>query len=204
MRLSCNRASARGHLPFAVVEAGSQCFCANDGDFAALRPTELMKDCTTRALGGGLAVPCAGNAFRTCGGARRLIGIQLYSQHEPRGQPWQDHTLPASKRALDLAQRLSPPQLAAQLYMNGADIYGIGTTTALHPNARVPGRDGWRGIFPAPPVPQTPSSAFPQPVNMGNSFDAPLVREIAAAISDEPAPPSITWAGLVSLVCLPI
>jgi hypothetical protein len=40
-------------------------------------------------------------------------------------------------------------------------------------------------IFIAPPVATTASSAFPQPVNMGSTWDAALVREIASAISDE-------------------
>jgi beta-glucosidase len=56
-------------------------------------------------------------------------------------------------------------------------------------------------IFLAPPVNNTPSSAFPQPVNMGNSWDKDLVREIASAISDE-ARAAFNHAARPSLTCM--
>ena len=46
-----------------------------------------------------------------------------------------------------------------------------------------------------------PSSAFPQPVNMGNSWDKDLVREIASAISDE-ARAAFNHAARPSLTCM--
>ena len=152
---------------------------------------------------GGLAVPCVGNPFQMCGGAWRLFAFNFTCHaYSPGSQPWQDHTLSPDARVADLVARLSPPQLVAQLYMNGADIYG--------PNIQLPryiptqeclaGMDGGR-IFLAPPVNATPSSAFPQPVNMGNSFDTELVREVAAAISDE-ARAAFIHAGRPSLTCM--
>ena len=56
-------------------------------------------------------------------------------------------------------------------------------------------------IFIAPPVATTASSGFPQPVNMGSTWDGPLVREIASAISDE-ARAAFNHAGRPSLTCM--
>jgi hypothetical protein len=122
-----------------------------------------------------------------CGGAWRLLAFNFtchpYSTH---GHPWQDHSLPAVARVADLIKRLSPPQLIAQLYMNGADVYGVDVQLPRYIPTQecLAGMDGG-SIFLALEVKTMATSAFPQPVNMGNSFDVPLVREIAAAISDE-------------------
>ena len=117
-------------------------------------------------------------------------------------QPWQDHKLPAATRVKDLVKRMSPPQLVAQLYMNGADIYGVDFQLPRYIPTQecLAGYDGGE-IFLAPAVSTTPSSAFPQPVNMGNSFDTELVREIASAISDE-ARAAFNHAARPSLTCM--
>ena len=207
----CHKSSLPG-APFgaAAVESGSQCFCVSTAALAAAEPNRTsMQDCTTLPTRdqtespGGLAVPCVGNPFQMCGGAWRLFAFNFTCQaYSHGGQKWQNHTLSPDARVADLVARLSPPQLIAQLYMNGADIYG--------PNLQLPryiptqeclaGMDGG-SIFLAPKINATPSSAFPQPVNMGNTFDVELVREIAAAISDE-ARAAFNHVGRPSLTCM--
>ena len=120
----CHKSTLPGS-PFsaAVVETGNQCFCANAASLAAAEPNRTtMEDCTSlpvqsAAAARGLAVPCVGNAFQMCGGKWRMLAYN-YTCHPytPRGQPWQDHTLPAAARVGDLVKRLSPTQLATQLY----------------------------------------------------------------------------------------
>ena len=185
----CHKSSLPG-APFtaAAVETGNQCFCANAAALAAAEANRTrMADCKDAPAEGGLAVPCAGNSFQMCGGAWRLMAFTFACHpYTPGSRPWQDHTLPARGRVADLVQRLTAPQLAAQLYMNGADIYGEGVQLPRYIPTQecLAGYDGG-GIFLAPPVSTTASSAFPQPANMGNSWDAALVRELASAISDE-------------------
>ena len=98
--------------------------------------------------------------------------------------------------------RLSPPQLVAQLIQNGADIYGkdFQLPRYIVTQECLAGFDGGN-IFLAPPVNQTPSSGFLQPVNMGNSWDVELVREVASAISDE-ARAAFNHAARPSLTCM--
>eukprot|EP01051_Picozoa_sp_SAG22_P009200 SAG22_NODE_750_length_7481_cov_19.618667_1_plen_685_part_00 len=202
--------STRPGAPFsaAAVETGGQCFCVSAASLATAEPNRTsMDDCAKLpapggAAGGGLAVPCAGNAFQMCGGKWRLLAYNFSCHpYKPGSQPWQDHSLPAPARVADLIKRLSPPQLVAQLYMNGADIYGVDVQLPRYIPTQecLTGVDGG-SIFLAPAVKQMATSAFPQPVNMGNSFDAPLVREIAAAISDEAR--AAFNAGRPSLTCM--
>lgn len=188
----------------AALETGNQCYCA---DTAALHRAAAnrtsMTDCSDPPASGGLGVPCAGNPFQMCGGAWRLLAYN-YTCHayRPDRLPWQDHTLPPRQRVADLVKRLSPAQLAAQLYMNGADIYGENFQLPRYIPTQecLAGMDGG-SIFLAPPVATTASSAFPQPVNMGNSWDPELVREIAAAISDE-VRAAFNHVGRPSLTCM--
>ena len=184
-------------LPIAAVENGGQCFCTNASGIAS-------------AVAGGLLRPpnecnatCAGNPFQPCGGPWR---VQAYNfscaPYSPSSQPWQDPALPAAARVADLVSRLSPTQLMAQLTQNGADLYGASFQLPRYIVSQecLAGFNG-EDIYIAPAVNHTHSSAFPQPVNMGNTWDAELVREIASAISDE-ARAAFNFAGRPSLTCM--
>ena len=209
----CHKSTQPG-APFraAAVESGNQCFCVSAASLRAAEPNRTsLDDCTKLPAapdrdGGeaaaGLAVPCVGNAFQMCGGAWRLLAYNFTCRsYAVRGHPWQDHSLAAKTRVADLVKRLSPPQLIAQLYMNGADVYAFDVQLPRYIPTQecLAGMDGG-SIFLAPEVKIMATSAFPQPVNMGNSFDAPLVREIAAAISDEARAAFNT--GRPSLTCM--
>ena len=129
----CHKASHLPGAPFsaAAVESGSQCFCVSAAALAAAEPNRTsMNDCTALPTpeqtesASGLAVPCVGKPFQMCGGAWRLLAYNFTCHaYAPGSQPWQDHTRSADERVADLIARLSPVQLVAQLYMNGADLY---------------------------------------------------------------------------------
>lgn len=203
----CHKSTAPG-APFstAAVEVGNQCFCANDAMLQQAEPNRTkLSDCTSLPppVGSGLGVPCVGNSLQLCGGKWRLLAYNFTCHHyAATSQPWQDHRRPAAERVDDLVARLSPPQLVAQLIQNGADIYGkdFQLPRYIVTQECLAGFDGGP-IFLAPPINQTNSSGFPQPVNMGNSFDVELVRELASAISDE-ARAAFNHAGRPSLTCM--
>jgi beta-glucosidase len=100
--------------------------------------------------------------------------------------PWQNASLPAAARVEDLVARLSPTGLVGQMLQNGIDYYSeeVQLPRYLVSQECLAGFDGG-DIYIAPPVPNVASSGFPQPVNLGATWDAPLVREIASAIADE-------------------
>jgi hypothetical protein len=161
----------------AAVENGAQCFCTDAAGLARAAPLARPDaDC---------AVPCRGNSLVACGGAWRLSAYDFSCAPYTPGA-WADAALPAAARVDDLVARLDAAGLVAQLLQNGADVYAPGAQLPRYLVSQecLAGFDGG-DIYIAPPVPHVASSAFPQPVNMGNSFDAELVREIAAAISDE-------------------
>jgi hypothetical protein len=91
--------------------------------------------------------------------------------------------LPAAARVDDLVARLSPTGLVGQMLQNGIDYYGAGIQLPRYIVSQecLAGFDGG-DIYIAPPVPHTPSSGFPQPVNMGNTWDRELVRELRVAV----------------------
>jgi len=98
---------------------------------------------------------------------------------------------------------MSSAALLAQLTQNGADVYepGLQLPRYIVSQECLAGYDGGP-IYIAPPIPTVPfTSAFPQPVNLGNSWDAALVREVASAISDE-ARAAWTHLGRPSLTCM--
>lgn len=174
-------------LPLAGVEAGDQCFCAdttaNVTAFAA-----PMADCL-----GASATACVGNTFQMCGGPWR-VGVYNYTctPYDDSGAAWRNTSLTPEARVDDLVYRLSDAStpisaLFAQLVQNGADIYAplVQLPRYIVSQECLAGYDGG-DIYIAPPVPNLNySSAFPQPVNLGNTFDATLVRAIASQISDE-------------------
>jgi len=116
--------------------------------------------------------------------------------------PWQNASLPVTVRVEDLVSRLDATGLVGQLLQNGIDVYlpGLQLPAYIVSQECLAGFDGG-DIYIAPPVPITASSGFPQPVNMGNTWDVELVREIASAISDE-ARAAFVHAGRPSLTCM--
>ena len=178
---TCAYLCATASPPFtaAAMEAGGQCFCASAADLARAAPNKTdPAACSAR---------CNGNALATCGGAWKAFAYDFScAPYEPSAAPWQNWSLAPAARVQDLVGRLSPVGLVGQLLQNGIDYYSRGVQLPRYIVSQecLAGFDGG-DIYIAPPVPHVASSAFPQPVNMGNSFDAELVREIAAAISDE-------------------
>ena len=187
--------SKDGPFPYAAVENGGQCFCANDNDLARAQANRTADDeCNS---------PCNGFPLSTCGGQWRLQAYSFTCEpYVPGSSPWQNSSLPITDRVADLMARLSPLQLIAQLTQNGADVYAKGVQLPRYIVSQecLAGFDGG-DIYIAPPVPHTASSGFPQPVNMGNSWDSSLVREIASAISDE-ARAAFVHLNRPSLTCM--
>ena len=181
------------HFTVAALEVGDQCFCTDAAGVAAAAHLRVpATECDA---------PCAGNPLQKCGGSWRLLAVNFTCAPYVPGA-WRDHTLPLAARVDDLVSRLDATQLIAQLTQNGADVYAPGAQLPRYIVSQecLAGFDGG-DIYIAPPVPSTPSSAFPQPVNMGNTWDAVLVREVAAAISDE-ARAAFNFAGRPSLTCM--
>lgn len=197
---TCAYACAQLSLPLAATEAGSQCYCA---------ATVANISAYARPLEECMAAPCAGNPFQRCGGAWR-VGVYNYScsSYNPAGAAWLDPTQPVQSRVEDLIARLSDPStpitaLIAQLTQNGADVYAplVQLPRYIVSQECLAGYDAGP-IYIAPPVPQlNSSSAFPQPCNLGNTFDGELVRNISAAISDE-ARAAWVHFGRPALVCM--
>ena len=183
--------------PSAGIENGSQCFCADPKAIAKAQPNKTLdSECST---------PCKGNALTQCGGKWRVSVYDFectpYSP-TPAAMPWLNSSLPLLERVDDLISRLDSTGLIGQLLQNGIDVYapGIQLPRYIVSQECLAGYDGG-DIYIAPPVPFTASSAFPQPVNLGNSWDASLVREIGNAISDE-ARAAFNFVGRPSLTCM--
>jgi beta-D-xylosidase 4 len=177
----------------AAIENGSQCFCTDAAGLARAAPlARPAEECSS---------PCAGNPLVTCGGEWRLHAFDFACAAYAPGA-WADASLPAAARVDDLVARLDVVGLTAQLTQNGADIYAPGAQLPRYIVSQecLAGFDGG-DIYIAPPLPTTPSSGFPQPVNMGATFDADLVRELASAIADE-ARAAFTHLGRPSLTCM--
>lgn len=178
---TCAYLCATASPPFtaAAIENGAQCFCANRSDIDRAAPNKTdLATCNT---------PCAGNGLTACGGPWRVFAYDFSCQpYAPSAMPWQDWRLPHAVRVADLVGRLSPVGLVGQLLQNGIDYYGAGVQLPRYIVSQecLAGFDGG-DIYIAPPVLHVASSGFPQPVNMGNTWDAELVREISSAISDE-------------------
>lgn len=188
----CARASP--NFTVAAIENGAQCFCSDAAGVARAAPLERpAADCD--------AVPCAGNPLVACGGQWRVQAFSFACEPYVAGA-WADATLPMAARVEDLVSRLDVVGLTAQLIQNGADIYAPGAQLPRYIVSQecLAGFDGGP-IYIAPPIQTTPSSGFPQPVNLGNTFDADLVREVASAISDE-ARAAFTHLGRPSLTCM--
>eukprot|EP00035_Acanthoeca_spectabilis_P030404 m.9258 g.9258 ORF g.9258 m.9258 type:complete len:894 (-) comp4158_c0_seq1:2302-4983(-) len=191
--------------PFSVaaVEVGNQCFCTNEAGLATAAPNQTSMSQCMQLSPVGNSTRCGGNPWQMCGGAWRLMAYNFTcSKYNPDNEPWRDPTEDITVRVDDLISRMTPNQLIAQLTQNGADIY---TPTLQLPRYIVSqeclaGFDGG-SIFIAPDVPTTPSSGFPQPVNMGNTWDVDLVRELGAAISDE-ARAAWLYRARPSLTCM--
>lgn len=191
----CATQPAPGPYPIAAIEDGGQCFCADEAALARAQPNR-----TADALCG---TPCNGFPLSTCGGQWHAQAYEFECEaYAPGAMPWQNSSLPIASRVDDLIARLSDLQLIAQLTQNGADVYARGVQLPRYIVSQecLAGYDGG-DIYIAPPVQHTASSGFPQPVNMGNSFDAELVREVASAISDE-ARAAFHHLGRPSLTCM--
>jgi hypothetical protein len=163
----------------AAIENGAQCFCATPQDLARAAP-----NLTSASL---CSTPCAGNVLTSCGGQWKALAYDYAcTPYTPSAMPWLNASLPFTARVDDLVARLSPTALVGQLLQNGIDVYGAGLQLPRYIVSQecLAGFDGG-DIYIAPEVLHTPSSGFPQPVNMGNTWDVELVREVASAISDE-------------------
>ena len=194
-------ATANPPFPFAAIENGAQCFCTNSAGVADAEARGLR-----RPDGDCAATPCRGNPLAGCGGEWRALAYAFTcAPYAPGAMPWLDPAQPAPARVADLVGRLTaagPAALVAQLTQNGADVYhgGLQLPRYIVSQECLAGFDGG-DIYIAPPVPTTPSSGFPQPCNMGSSWDPALVRELASAISDE-ARAAFTHLGRPSLTCM--
>jgi len=177
----------------AAIENGAQCFCSDAAGVARAAPLSRPPD--------ECSAPCRGNPLVSCGGQWRLSAFDFSCAPYAPGA-WVDASLPAAARVDDLLARLDVVGLTAQLTQNGADIYAPGVQLPRYIVSQecLAGFDGG-DIYIAPPQPTLASSGFPQPCNLGNTFDAELVREVASAISDE-ARAAFTHAGRPSLTCM--
>ena len=177
----------------AAIESGAQCFCTDSAGIAKAAPLQRpQSDCST---------PCNGNGLVNCGGMWRAQAYDFSCDKYVAGE-WTNTSLPVESRVDDLLSRLDVVGLTAQLTQNGADIYAPGAQLPRYLVSQecLAGFDGG-DIYLAPSVPNIPSSGFPQPVNLGQTFDAELVREIGSAISDE-ARAAWTWYDRPSLTCM--
>ena len=172
-------AKASPSFTAAAIENGSQCFCTDAAGLARAAP-----NLTDSAL---CSAPCAGNSLTQCGGTWKALAYGFAcAPYVPAALPWLNASLPFAARVADLVGRLSPVGLVGQLLQNGIDVYsgGLQLPRYLVSQECLAGFDGG-DIYIAPPVLHLPSSGFPQPVNLGNTWDVELVREVASAISDE-------------------
>jgi hypothetical protein len=183
-----------GTFNVAAVENGGQCLCSSAANVsAAAKNLKPLADCN---------VSCHGNPLQRCGGPWRAMAYNFTCMpYKPHGA-WQNSSLPVKNRVHDLVSRMDSEQLIAQLTQNGADLYSHSFQLPRYIVSQecLAGFDGG-SIFLAPQLPSVRSSAFPQPVNMGNSWDADLVRDIASAISDE-ARAAFNHGGRPSLTCM--
>jgi hypothetical protein len=176
----CARASPTGTYTVAAIENGAQCFCATPADVARAAPNRTADALCT-------ATPCAGNPLTSCGGQWKALAYAFScAPYAPAAMPWLNASLPAAARVEDLVSRLTPMGLVGQLLQNGIDVYAAGLQLPRYIVSQecLAGFDGG-DIYIAPEVLHLPSSGFPQPVNLGNTWDVELVREVASAISDE-------------------
>lgn len=181
---TCAYLCYRAGFPLAGVEVGNQCFCADQ----VANVTQYQRD-INECLG-STASPCVGNVFETCGNSFR---VQVYNytclpyHANPSNSVWLNTSYSIEERVQDVISKLSVPGLIAQLTQNGADIYSpmIQLPRYIVSQECLAGYDPGP-IYIAPDIPVVNhSSSFPQPVNMGNSFNGPLVQQIASQIADE-------------------
>ncbi len=187
-------ATSSPSFSIAAIENGAQCFCTDASGLARAAPNR-----TASAL---CSAPCAGNPLTQCGGTWKALAYSFAcAPYVPAALPWLNASLPLAARVADLVGRLSPVGLVGQLLQNGVDLYGAGFQLPRYIVSQecLAGFDGG-DIYIAPPVVHTPSSGFPQPVNLGNTWDVELVREVASAISDEAR--AAFNAGRPSLTCM--
>ena len=188
-------ATAQPPWPAAAIENGGQCFCTDAQGLARAAPNLTAP--------GLCSTPCNGNGLAQCGGEWKAFAYDFAcAPYAPEAQPWLNHSLPLPARVADLISRLSPLGLIGQLLQNGIDYYSqeVQLPRYLVSQECLAGFDGG-DIYIAPPVPHVASSGFPQPINMANTWDSELVREIGSAISDE-ARAAFTHAGRPSLTCM--
>jgi beta-glucosidase len=110
----------------------------------------------------GLLVAFAGNVFEFC----------LAQTTKPL--PYLDPTLPKEQRAADLVSRMTLEEKVAEMMNSSAAI----------PRLNVPAFDWWNeglhGVARA-----GYATMFPQAIGMAATWDAPLIKQVATAISDE-------------------
>ena len=191
----CATAPAPGPYPVAAIEEGGQCFCGT--------ATDLARAQANRTADAECSTPCNGFPLVSCGGQWRVQAFEYEcAPYVPGAAAWLNASLPTAARVDDLVARLGDLQLIAQLTQNGGDVYAPGLQLPRYIVSQecLAGFDGG-DIYIAPPVPHTASSGFPQPCNLGNTWDAELVREVASAISDE-ARAAFVHLGRPSLTCM--
>ena len=165
------------NLTVAGVEYGDECYC---GTAVAANATKLPAGCKQRCTGG--SEDCGG-FFQMGVYAVQCSGPKPSPPSPPAPHPFNNASLPLSLRLDDLMSRLTKAELIAQL--GGPDIGDIN-----RPGLRLPGASygreclsGVDGI--SVPENHTGTTAFPNPVNLGMTFDTALVEEVATAIGDE-------------------
>jgi beta-glucosidase len=165
------------NLTVAGVEDADECYC---GTAVMPNATKLPAGCKQRCTGG----------HEDCGGffqigvfAVECSGRKPSPPDPPPPQLFNNASLPLATRLDDLMSRFTKAELIAQLGGPGIgdiDRPGLRLQGASYGRECLSGVDGI-----SVPENSTGTSAFPNPVNLGMSFDTALVEEVASAIGDE-------------------
>lgn len=168
-------------LPLAGAEYGNECYCGS-----AIQPS------VQRADSNKCSMPCgspsaAQTSNEKCGGMFYITVFNVNCSGPPPtpqpAQPFNNVDLPLDTRLDDLLARLTESDLINQLG-------GPGIGDILRPNLTLPGtsygRECLSGVDSITiPVNKTGTTAFPNPVNLGMTFDVDLVEAVGSAIGDE-------------------
>ena len=174
---ACSMVCWEWNLTMAGVEDASECYCGTSVNATAVK------------VSGGCMSPCQGGKER-CGGVFQLgafdvncSGAKPPPPAPPTPHPFNNPALPLVQRLNDLMGRLSKADLVAQLG-------GPGIGPIHRPNLTLPGASYGRECLSGVDsikvnANQTGTSSFPNPVNLGMTFDASLVEAVGSAICDE-------------------
>ena len=165
------------NLTVAGVEDASECYC---GTGVVAKATKLPTGCQQRCTGGHEK---CGGFFELGAFAVDCSGPKPTPPSPPTPAPFNNASMDLDARLDDLLARLTRPELIAQLGGPGIgdiDRPGLRLQGASYGRECLSGVDGI-----SVGANHTGTSAFPNPVNLGMSFDRRLVEAIGTAIGDE-------------------